>query len=61
MAYGGGPGDSLSQLMRKNERKPMGTTTKPQQVTLTQPQIQEIYQKIWTNTGNMTVFTKEER
>lgn len=28
MAYGGGPTESLSQLMRKNDRKPMANTAK---------------------------------
>ena len=28
MAYGGGPKDSLAQLMRKNDRKPMNNAHK---------------------------------
>lgn len=28
MAYGGGPKDSLAQLMRKNDRKPMNNGPK---------------------------------
>ena len=34
MAYGGGPKDSLTQLMRKNDRKPMNNAPKQQQVNL---------------------------
>ena len=30
MAYGGGPKDSLAQLMRKNERKPINNAPKQQ-------------------------------
>lgn len=34
MAYGGGPKDSLAQLMRKNDRKPMNNAPQKQQVNL---------------------------
>ena len=61
MAYGGGPKDSLTQLMRKNDRKPMNNAPKQQQVNLSTQQIIEIYKKVWNYQNNMTAFNKEER